>query len=99
MRGGPKLRALLAKRVSRYGGEVLLPILDVRKFRHGRSQSFFLIQETGEAETAVIRFGAGLIDPAVKVGRHAFVERFAKLLALRRFCEAWLRAMRHAARR
>lgn len=56
---------LLAKLVSRYGGEVILPILDVWKFRHGRSQSVFLIQETGKAETAFIRFGAGLIDPAV----------------------------------
>lgn len=91
MRGGPKLRALLAKRVSRYGGEVLLPILDVWKFRHGRSQSSFLIQETGEAETAVIRFGAGLIDPAVKVGRHAFVERFAKLLMDKALCVGFAR--------
>lgn len=82
---------LLAKRVSRYGGEVLLPILDVWKFRHGRSQSFFLIQETRKAETAVIRFGAGLINPAVKVGRHAFDERFAKLLMDKALCVGFAR--------
>lgn len=91
MRGGPKLRALLAKLVSRYGVEVLLPILDVWKFRHGRSQSFLSIQETGKAEIASIRFGAGLIDPAVEVGRHAFVERFAKLLMDKALCVGFAR--------
>ena len=74
---------LLTKRVSRYGGEVLLPILDVWKFRHGRSQSSFLIQETGNAETAFIRFGAGLIE--IRRGNLCLLDRGGSAVLLSKF--------------